>query len=410
MNRLTRPLFSLAAMFLWCISCAVAQGPVRVADGVYMVGGSCNVYAVVRGDASLLIDSGEGEILSHLDELGIKRVEWVLHTHAHRDQCAATPRLVEMGAKVAVSADGDRFYRDPSGFWNQYQIYIRYQFKPDNFKPVRPIHVDRVLADGETLEWRGITFTALATPGHSVDHTTWLADIDGRKIAFSGDMIHSPGKVWNLYHFDHHYWDGGFEGVKKTLTGLDKVLAWGAGLLLPSHGTPMDNPAGAVARLKTNLNDLYEFTPEGDAEDEETPPQRREPQLIRRVSEHLYHVRPTGYVLLDGNGGALFYDYYSVPEEDSQWGPSRIDTIVKALDIKKVEVVIPSHFHEDHIRGFPVLREKFGSQYWVFENLADMLAHPSRYNLCCIAPEVIPADPSKTSVFSQGSAVGSAKM
>ncbi len=366
---------------------------VEVAPGVYMVGGSCNVFAIVRDNAALLIDSGEGDILDQLDELGVEQVEWVLHTHAHRDQCAATNRLVQMGAKVAVSAEGERFYRDPSGFWNSFKQYIRYQFKPDSFKPVRSIPVHKVLADGESLTWRGIELTAIATPGHSVDHTSWLVEIDGRKIAFSGDMIHSPGKVWNLFHFDHHYWDGGFEGVTKTLAGLDRVLGWGADILLPSHGTPMDDPAGAVALLKKNMNELYEFSPAGEAEDEPAPQQRqrREPQLIRKVSEHLYHVRPTGYVLLDGKGGALFYDYYSVPEENHRWGPSRIDTIIKALDIERVEVAIPSHFHEDHVRGFPVLKN-LGAQYWVFEKMSDLLAHPSRYNLCCIAPEVIVAD------------------
>ena len=291
-------------------------------------------------------------------DLGVKKVELVLQTHAHRDQCAATSKLAAMGAKVAVSTEGERFYRDPSEFWNNYQLYIRYQFKPDNFKPARPIPVDRVLADGESLQWRGITFTAVATPGHSVDHTAWLAEIDGRKIAFTGDMIHSPGKVWNLFHFDHRYWDGGFQGVTKTLAGLDKVLSWGAALLLPSHGTPMDDPAGAVALLKENMNDLYEFTPAGESESGPAPGRQAEPPLIRQVSEHLYHVRPTGYVLLDGRGGALFYDYYSVPEPDSRWGPSRIDTLIKALEIERVELAIPSHFHEDHHPRFPAAQGK----------------------------------------------------
>ncbi len=392
--RIANRLFLFVAVLLIAIRGISSAGPpVEVAGGVYMVGGSCNVYAIVREGAALLIDSGEGDVLDYLEQLGVEQVEWVLHTHAHRDQCAATAKLAARGAQVAVSAEGERFYRDPSGFWNQQKIYIRYQFKPDSFKPTRPIPVHRVLADGESIKWRGIELTAVATPGHSVDHTAWLTEINGKKIAFSGDMIHSPGKVWNLFHFDHHYWDGGFEGVTKTLAGLDRLLALGADILLPSHGEPMSDPSSAVALLKENMHDLYEFSPEGEAEDEPAPRQgeRREPQLIRQVSEHLYHVRPTGYVLLDGKGGALFYDYYSVPEQDSRWGPSRIDTIIKALDIERVEVAIPSHFHEDHIRGFPVLKQ-LGARYWVFEKMVDLLAHPSRYNLCCIAPEVIPAD------------------
>ena len=35
----------------------------------------------------LLIDFGSGKVLDHLRELGISKVDWILHTHHHRDQC-----------------------------------------------------------------------------------------------------------------------------------------------------------------------------------------------------------------------------------------------------------------------------------------------------------------------------------
>ena len=369
------------------------ESPTAVADGVFLLRSSCNVYAIVRDGAALLIDSGEADVIDQLTELGVDQVEWVLHTHAHRDQCAATPELARRGAQVAVSAEGEPFYKDPTGFWNDFNLYIRYQFTPDTFKPARPIPVHKILADGESLTWRGIDFTTLATPGHSLDHTTWLADVGGRKLAFTGDMIHSPGKVWNLFHFDYKYWDGGFTGVTKTLTGLSQILAQKVDLLLPSHGEPMDDPAGAVALLRDHLDDLYDLPEEDEAETQPARRQgeRREPPVIKQVTEHLYHVRPTGFVLLDGKGGALFYDHYSVPNEDSRWAHARIDTILKELKIERVEVVIPSHYHEDHVRGFPTLKD-LGAEFWVYEDFVDILEHPSRYNFCCLAPEITVAD------------------
>ena len=41
---------------------------------------TCNVYVLRDGDAALLIDLGDGSVLDHLSEIGVKRVEWVLFT------------------------------------------------------------------------------------------------------------------------------------------------------------------------------------------------------------------------------------------------------------------------------------------------------------------------------------------
>jgi glyoxylase-like metal-dependent hydrolase (beta-lactamase superfamily II) len=74
----------------------------QLSEHLYHFADTCNVYLVVDGDAGLLIDAGSGAVLDHLGEAGVRRVEWVLHTHHHRDQCWGTPRLRCHGARVAV--------------------------------------------------------------------------------------------------------------------------------------------------------------------------------------------------------------------------------------------------------------------------------------------------------------------
>ncbi|MGH7957130.1 MAG: MBL fold metallo-hydrolase, partial [Opitutaceae bacterium] len=54
---------------------------------------TCNVYVLRDGDTALLIDLGDGSVLDHLADIGVKRVEWVLFTHHHREQCQGYPRL-----------------------------------------------------------------------------------------------------------------------------------------------------------------------------------------------------------------------------------------------------------------------------------------------------------------------------
>jgi len=366
----------------------------QIAEGLFVVPDACNVYVIKRGDRALLIDSGEGRVRELAGTLGVHAFDWVLHTHSHRDQCAATPGLAAGGTKVAVPEKEARFFEDAAGFWNGFDIYIRYQYKPDTFKPRENLRVDRKLADGEVFKWEDVRIEMVETPGHTEGAATYIVDLAGKRYAFTGDMIYSPGKVWNLYSFDHKYWDGGWIGVTEDLAGLDKLLAKKVQVFLPSHGDPIENPAAAVKLLKEHLEALYNFGPE--PEDRSGRPSGvRETSLRpwRQVTEHLYHYRPTGYILLSQDSTALFYDYYAVEgRSDKRYGYDSVNEVVKALGIKTVEVLIPSHFHEDHLRGFPSLRERFGTKFWVFENMADILAHPDRYNLPCLAPEIIPAD------------------
>ncbi len=60
---------------------------VRLSEHLWRFADTCNVYLLADGEAGLLIDAGSGAVLDHLRAAGVRRVEWVLHTHHHRDQC-----------------------------------------------------------------------------------------------------------------------------------------------------------------------------------------------------------------------------------------------------------------------------------------------------------------------------------
>ena len=61
---------------------------------------TCNVYVVREGEAALLIDLGDGSACDHLSEIGVKRVEWVLFTHHHREQCQGYAKLSRWKPKI----------------------------------------------------------------------------------------------------------------------------------------------------------------------------------------------------------------------------------------------------------------------------------------------------------------------
>lgn len=89
---------------------------VSAAPGLFVWTDTCNVYAVQDGETALLINFGDGSVLDHLAEIGVKRVEWVLFTDHHREQCQGAPRLRGTGAKVAAPAAERALFETPTAF------------------------------------------------------------------------------------------------------------------------------------------------------------------------------------------------------------------------------------------------------------------------------------------------------
>ena len=80
---------------------------------------ACNVYVFRDGDAALLVDLGDGSVLAHLGDLGVTRVEWVLFTHHHREQCQGAPKLGDWrarGTRVAAPEAERAFFETPAAF------------------------------------------------------------------------------------------------------------------------------------------------------------------------------------------------------------------------------------------------------------------------------------------------------
>src|ERR1041385_4120889 len=80
---------------------------------------TCNVWVLRSGDAALLINLGDGSVLEHLADFGVKQVDWVLFTDHHREQCQGAPKLDvwrTRGTKAPRSPRGGRLFRKPAGF------------------------------------------------------------------------------------------------------------------------------------------------------------------------------------------------------------------------------------------------------------------------------------------------------
>jgi glyoxylase-like metal-dependent hydrolase (beta-lactamase superfamily II) len=107
------PRLIIAFLLLQSLALADFQQPM---PGVHLWQDTCNVHVLKHEDAALVINLGDGTMLEHLAEIGVKRVEWVLLTDHHRELCQGAPKLDRGITKVAASADEKEILENPLSF------------------------------------------------------------------------------------------------------------------------------------------------------------------------------------------------------------------------------------------------------------------------------------------------------
>lgn len=153
--------------------------PLKVGDNLYYVGSEgLSAWLISTPKGLILIDGPMAQnvagIEANIKALGFKLsdVKILLNTHAHFDHAAGFAQLkADTGAALLASA-GDRPLLEKGVYPGAEDVaWLR-------FKPVK---VDAVIKDRDTVTLGGVTLTANITPGHTPGCTTWTfpVKIDG---------------------------------------------------------------------------------------------------------------------------------------------------------------------------------------------------------------------------------------
>jgi glyoxylase-like metal-dependent hydrolase (beta-lactamase superfamily II) len=374
---------------------AKGKPPLQISDNLFLCEDTCNVYLMRRGNRGILIDFGAGKILDFLPQLGISHVDGILHTHHHRDQCQGDHLAVDRKIPIAVPEFEQHLFCDVENFWRNRRFYHEgYETRNDYFTLIESVPVAARIPDYETFSWHGWNFYALPSPGHTLGSITLLAEVDGKRVAFLGDLMHSPGKVRSLHELAHHY--GGNEGVDFTIYSLHLLRKENPDLLCPSHGEPMVDVAKALGKTIDALSEYYRFVATANPTIENQP---------IRFSPHLAGSNKTAgnfYVIISDSGKAMFIDY-GFPNGDfgaqfvkatpvngrCRFIEHHLDALRSQCGIKSIDVAMPTYTNDDHYCGFPFLQRKFGTRIWCYETIAEVLENPGGERLGALMPEPI---------------------
>jgi glyoxylase-like metal-dependent hydrolase (beta-lactamase superfamily II) len=369
----------------------------EIAPGIGRFRDTCNVYVLRSGRDAVLIDFGSGAVLDELEGLGVDRVTDVLITHHHRDQVQGLRRAVDAGVRVWVPPVERDLIEHVDRHWLERPIDNDYDLLQDRFSLLEQVPVTGTVDEYRTRQFGGYDVYTVPTPGHTVGSVAYLVDVDGRRLAFTGDLLYGEGKVWSLAATQWTYTE--VEGQRATYLSLGVVGEHEPELLLPSHGAPSTDPHPARGLTQRRLDELLRMR-SGAPWDLDM--RLRDPW--EEVTPHLLRNRTAmanSYALVSETGAALVLDFgYDLwtgnPITATRAARRPLLHSILALRrdgrAERVEVVLPTHYHDDHVAGINLLRDVEGTEAWVPENFADVLEEPDRYDLPCLWYDPIRVD------------------
>jgi len=354
-----------------------------------------NVGVLRDGGRLLLIDPGDATPLAGAT------VDTVLITHYHRDGFAGAPdttRLLVPATEAHLVTDTESYWTNPAAQWHAYN------YRPFFLVPATSRPVAGVLSDNDTFTWGSARITVLATPGHTNGSLSYLVEVDGRRVCFTGDLLYAPGQFWDLYSLQQggaipggEIWDyHGFLGARTALyDSFLRISAVHPDLLVPAHGELMSNPIEALTETRERLEalhcnyaatsalhhyfpELFTGLPPGSLQAATEAP----PSWLRHDG--------TTWVLSSASGAAFVMDCGSAAVVTA------LRNAVEAGEITGIEGLWVTHYHDDHVDGVPNFQQTFACPLYADTSVADVITTPDAWRLPCLSPAVCRVDHATT--------------
>ena len=225
----------------------------RISPHLWRLADTCNVYLVVDGDAALAIDAGSGAVVERSPtpassaSSGCCTRTTIATSAGVRRACGSTARA----SPSRSTSDTSSRTRSSTGD----AAHVRQLRRPQHVLRDRRGHPRR--RDARRL--RGVPVARLPLPRaareEAHDGVEHAARRDRRPpVAFTGDLLARGGRLYQLHAMEYMY--ANLEGVVFTLQSIQALRKAAPAVALPSHGDPIEDVPGDVARLERRLMDV----------------------------------------------------------------------------------------------------------------------------------------------------------
>jgi glyoxylase-like metal-dependent hydrolase (beta-lactamase superfamily II) len=213
---------------------------------------SNSVVLRAPGD-NVLVDSGycthrEQTLERVAAALDREPLERLVNTHCHSDHMGGNAAIASAyGCRVTIPA-GEVKHVQP---WTPQSVWMA-QFD----QRADPFHFDDTIAAGESFEGGGLEWDAHAAPGHDMDALMFFEPV--HCVLISGDALWEDGMGFVWPEEGRNPW---IEAARDALAAIERL---GPRVVIPGHGRPFADTAGAIARCRSRL-DAFERDPRKNA-------------------------------------------------------------------------------------------------------------------------------------------------
>ena len=331
----------------------------------------------------------------------VKNAEMVLFTHFRRDAIWAGRNLVQKGSLAVVPAAEKSYFTKGDSIWGK---FITARFHDYNCQTTKigifPFKVCHYVQGGDILNWQGIDIEVFDTPGFTRGSVSYIADIDGKRFAFVGDMIYGDGKVFDLYSFqDSVRIVGGYHGYAVRLGQLVSSLQLIAGLkpdfLIPERGPVINDPVPTIQKLIQRIQSLYRnyLTI--------TANRFYHPDRMNVLANHVLgpsanvnfmpfssviRKNPPPWYMHISNSNLVFAEDSSAFLIDcgTKSALEKIVSLRKSGRLKGLDGVYITHYHDDHTDFINDIAREFGCPVYITGELKEIIEHPASFHMPCL--------------------------
>ena len=201
------------------------------------------VHAAAGEDGALLIDSSHAHHAAQTVQLvrhGLaprgERLRLLVNTHLHSDHCGGNAALQQaFGMPVWI----------PPGQADEVRAWSRSLSHVAAGQQCMRFTIDGVLEPGQVLRGGGRDWQVLAAPGHDA-HAVMLFDAK-HGLLVSADALWQDGFGVVFPELD------GASGFDEVGEVLELIASLPVRLVIPGHGAPFDDVAGALQRARSRL-------------------------------------------------------------------------------------------------------------------------------------------------------------
>lgn len=392
-----------AAAAAWCaVVCSVSTLPAapepvvaQIANGVQVVQGAVNGVLVQRHGRTLAVYGDPRD--------NPPPVDTVLLTHHRRDVVWASLRLISQGARAVVPAAEAVEFAEVQQFWSEFTRERFHDYAHKSTKVLaQPLPVAQSVRGGETLTWKDLSIRVLDTPGFTTGAVTYLLEVDGQRIACTGDVLYGDGKILDLYSFqeaipelDVWAYHGYAARIAELIASLRRIAAAQPTILVPARGPVVHNPQEAIELLISRIQALYANYLSIDAcryyrgDDNSLGKARRvlgaDVEIEWLPFAETIAPLPDWIVAIDNARLILSADKTGfLVDCGSQ---HIIDELKKLQDtgrLTSIEHLFVSHYHDDHTDQVSTAVGVFGATVHASRRNWEILENPASYRMPCL--------------------------